>query len=64
MSLGLTGNEVVSITGISSGITPGKILKVTAGDKKFDVKCRVDTPAEVEYILHGGILQFVLRQLA
>jgi aconitate hydratase len=63
-SLGLTGTEVFSISGIASGIAPGKTLKVTAGSKSFDVKCRVDTPAEVEYILHGGILQFVLRQLA
>jgi aconitate hydratase len=63
-TLGLTGTEVFSISGISSGIAPGKTLKVTAGSKSFDVKCRVDTPAEVEYILHGGILQFVLRQLA
>ncbi len=63
-SLGLTGTEAFSITGIAGGFTPGKTLKVTAGQKSFDVKCRVDTPAEVEYILHGGILQFVLRQLA
>jgi aconitate hydratase len=63
-SLGLTGAEVISITGIASGLKAGMTLHVTAGTKKFDVKCRVDTPAEVEYILHGGILQFVLRQLA
>ncbi len=63
-SLGLTGTEVISITGIAAGLKPGMTLKVDAGGKKFDVKCRVDTPAEVEYILHGGILQFVLRQLA
>jgi aconitate hydratase len=63
-SLGLTGTEVISITGIAAGLKPGMTLKVTAGSKSFDVKCRVDTPAEVEYILHGGILQFVLRQLA
>jgi aconitate hydratase len=63
-SHGLTGTEIITIRGISTGITPGKTLTVTAGSKMFDVKCRVDTPAEVEYILHGGILQFVLRQLA
>jgi aconitate hydratase len=63
-SLGLTGEEVYAISGIGSGIQPGKKLKVTAGDKSFDVKCRVDTPQEVEYILHGGILQYVLRSMA
>ena len=67
-SLGLVGNEVFAISGIAGGVTPGKMLKVTAtgpsGTKTFDAKCRVDTPAEVDYIRHGGILQFVLRQLA
>jgi aconitate hydratase len=67
-SLGLTGVEMFDITGIADGLIPGKILTVTArgpsGAVRFDVKCRVDTPAEVDYILHGGILQFVLRQMA
>jgi aconitate hydratase len=67
-SLGLAGNETFAISGIAGGIHPGKTLQVTAtgpaGSKTFDVKCRVDTPAEVDYIRHGGILQFVLRQLA
>jgi aconitate hydratase len=39
-------------------------LTVTAGGKAFQVLARVDTPAEVEYLLHGGILQYVLRSLA
>ena len=67
-SLGLTGTEVFSITGLGGGVSPGKMLTVTAsgpsGTKTFKVKMRVDTPAEVDYILHGGILQYVLRQLA
>jgi aconitate hydratase len=67
-SLGLTGTETFSITGIASGITPGKTLYVKAhgpnGIVTFDVKCRVDTPVEVDYVLHGGILQYVLRQMA
>jgi aconitate hydratase len=63
-SLGLTGEETISISGIAAGIKPGMKLTVTAGQKKFDVLARVDTPAEVEYLLHGGILQYVLRQLA
>jgi aconitate hydratase len=62
-SLGLTGHEVFSITGIAEGITPGKILKVTADAISFEAICRIDTPNEVDYYRHGGILSFVLRQL-
>jgi aconitate hydratase len=63
--LGLTGEETFSISGISEGITPGKTLTVqTDGGKTFNVKARIDTPQEVEYYLNGGILQYVLRQLA
>ena len=61
---GLTGDEVVSITGIAAGLKPGMTLHVDAGGKKFDVLARVDTPQEVEYLRHGGILQYVLRSLA
>ena len=60
-SLGLTGQETFSIAGISSGIEPGKKLSVKADDKSFEVVCRVDTPQEVEYVEHGGILNYVLR---
>jgi aconitate hydratase len=63
-SLGLTGEEVFAIAGIGEGLAPKKRLWVTAGDKSFEVLCRIDTPQEVEYYLHGGILQYVLRQLA
>jgi aconitate hydratase len=63
-TLGLTGNEVFSIQGIASGIAPKKRLTVKAGDKTFTVIARIDTPQEVEYVLHGGILQYVLRQRA
>ena len=63
-SHGVTGDEVVSIAGISVGVTPKKRLTVRAGDKSFTVIARVDTPQEVEYIAHGGILQYVLRQRA
>jgi aconitate hydratase len=63
-SLGLTGDEVYSIEGIASGIAPKKRLTVKAGAKTFTVIARVDTPQEVEYVLHGGILQYVLRQRA
>jgi len=61
---GLTGEEVISIAEISTGVTPKKRLTVRAGDKSFQVIARVDTPQEVEYVAHGGILQYVLRQRA
>jgi aconitate hydratase len=64
-SLGLSGEETFSIAGISGGLTPGKTLAVTTDTgKTFHVKARLDTPQEVEYYEHGGILQYVLRQLA
>ena len=64
-SLGLTGEETFAISGISEGLSPGKTLSITTDSgKSFQVKARIDTPQEVEYYLHGGILQYVLRQLA
>lgn len=66
-SLGLTGEEVYSIEGISRDLKPGKRLAVLAkgksGEKKLTVLCRIDTPVELSYYEHGGILPFVLRQL-
>jgi aconitate hydratase len=64
-ALGLTGEETFAISGVSDGLAPGKTLSVqTDTGKSFTVKARLDTPQEVEYYLHGGILQYVLRQLA
>jgi aconitate hydratase len=63
-SLGLTGEEVISIADISSGVTPKKRLTVYASGQSFTVIARVDTAQEVEYVAHGGILQYVLRQRA
>ena len=64
-TLGLTGEETFSISGISEGLAPGATLSVqTDSGKSFSVKARVDTPQEVEYYVQGGILQYVLRQLA
>ncbi|HEU4731571.1 MAG TPA: aconitate hydratase AcnA [Kofleriaceae bacterium] len=63
-SHGLTGEEVISIAGIAGGVSPKKQLIVRAGNKSFTVIARVDTPQEVEYIAHGGILSYVLRQRA
>jgi aconitate hydratase len=67
-SLGLTGRETFSIYGIAQGLRPGQTLTVNGrrGDGTefaFDVVCRVDTPIEVEYYRHGGILPYVLRLL-
>ena len=64
-SHGLTGEEVFSISGIAEGLTPFKKLTVkTDSGKSFEVTARLDTPQEVEYLQHGGILQYVLRQMA
>ena len=64
-SLGLTGSEVFSISGITALNTGGvpKELTVTAGDRSFSAKVRIDTPGEADYYRHGGIMQFVLRSL-
>ena len=64
-SLGLTGEETFSITGVTAlndGTTP-KTVKVKAGDVEFDAVVRIDTPGEANYYRNGGILQFVLRNL-
>jgi aconitate hydratase len=64
-SLGLTGIETFAISGITelnSGGIP-KEVQVTAGDKSFAAKVRIDTPGEGDYYRHGGIMQYVLRQL-
>jgi aconitate hydratase len=64
-SLGLNGTEVFSIAGITALNNGGvpKELTVTAGDKSFTAKVRIDTPGEADYYRHGGIMQFVLRSL-
>jgi aconitate hydratase len=64
-SLGLRGDEVFELTGITelnSGITP-KQITVKAGDKTFSARLRIDTPGEADYYRHGGIMQYVLRSL-
>ncbi len=67
-ALGLTGEETFDITGIAAGVKPRMTLHVTATAKdgkktEFDARLRIDTPDEADYYRHGGILQFVLRQL-
>jgi aconitate hydratase len=68
-SLGLTGKESFRIDGLRDGISGSKTATVTAiasdgTEKVFEVLVRVDTPQEAEYFRHGGILQYVLRQVA
>src|SRR4030095_13633594 len=61
-SLGLSGEEEYASTGLEGG--EAKEVTVKADDKEFTARVRIDTPKEVDYYKHGGILQFVLRQLA
>jgi aconitate hydratase len=65
-SLGLTGLETFAIEGVPAAVDScGKSrLRVTADGKTFEATVRVDTPVEAEYYRHGGILPFVLKQLA
>ncbi len=58
-SLGLSGKEVFSIEGVATGRA-----RVRAGQRSFEAKVRIDTPREIDYYRNGGILPYVLRQLA
>ena len=67
-SIGLDGSQTFSIGGLSDAIQPGQQLKLEIQGKDrqlryVPVKLRIDTPIEVDYYRHGGILPFVLRQL-
>ena len=64
-TLGLKGDETFAISGITALNTGGvpKEVTVTAGAISFKAKVRIDTPGEADYYRHGGIMQFVLRQL-
>jgi len=64
-SLGLQGDEVFTIEGITrfnEGEVPATV-RVTAGDISFDAIVRIDTPTEADYFRHGGIMQYVIRNL-
>ena len=66
-SLGLSGEELYEITGLERGIPKTVQVSATAADGRvvrFEARVRIDTPKEQEYYRHGGILQYVLRQLA
>ncbi len=67
-SLGLSGEETFHVRGIADGLAPGKVLTVEAvtadgQSRAFQAKTRIDTAVELEYYKHGGILQYVLRNL-
>ncbi|HLR81855.1 MAG TPA: aconitate hydratase AcnA [Paenalcaligenes sp.] len=64
-SLGLEGDEVFTIEGITE-FNEGRVpetVRVTAGDVSFDAVVRIDTPTEADYYRHGGIMQYVIRNL-
>jgi len=66
-SLGLDGTEIYDVEGLGDGSAKLLTVTATAADgsrKQFQTRSRLDTPKEVEYYRHGGILNFVLRQLA
>ena len=63
-SLGITGEETFDITGVTAledGIP--ETVHATCGETQFEAVVRIDTPGEADYYRHGGILQYVLRQL-
>jgi aconitate hydratase A / 2-methylisocitrate dehydratase len=62
-SLGLTGHETFTVAGIAGADPIPRELTVRADDREFPVTVRIDTPKEQRYFRHGGILQFVLREL-
>ena len=68
-SLGLTGDELVSISGLAGDLKPLSTVPctITHADgtvKTIQIKCRIDTEIEIEYVEHGGVLHYVLRDLA
>jgi len=69
-SLGLTGKETYHIEGVPDSLNGGgrkarvRTVSPDGAEKAFTVDVRVDTPQEVEYYRNGGILPYVLRQLA
>ena len=68
-TLKLSGSETVNVMGIADGVTPGKKLQATVtyedgSEKHITLLARIDTAGEAEYFRHGGILHYVLRQLA
>ena len=68
-TLKLKGDEVVSIVGLAQGLKPLSLVPCTiryanGTEKTVPIKCRIDTEVEIEYVEHGGVLHYVLRNLA
>ncbi len=68
LGVGLTGEEVFDIPDLNDQLQADATLRVTAssadgGITRFEIRVRIDTPVEMEYFRHGGILQAVLRKL-
>ena len=68
-SLGLKGSEVVSIGGLEGDLKPLSLVPCTiryadGTEKTIQIKCRIDTAIEIEYVQNGGVLHYVLRDLA
>jgi aconitate hydratase len=68
-TLKLEGTETFDVLGLGPGLKPQQelslqVTRTTGQVEKVPVKCRIDTPVEIEYYRHGGILPYVLRQLA
>jgi aconitate hydratase len=68
-TLGLKGNEVVSIGGLAGDLKPLSVVPCTiryadGTEKTIPIKCRIDTEIEIDYVRHGGVLHYVLRNLA
>jgi aconitate hydratase len=68
-SLGLKGNEMVSISGLEGDLKPLSLVPCTiryadGTEKTIQIKCRIDTAIEIEYVENGGVLHYVLRNLA
>jgi aconitate hydratase len=67
-TLGLVGNETFDLLGLSDSIKPMSdvtlvIHRANGAEEKVTLRSRIDTAIEVDYVRHGGILPFVLRQL-
>ena len=68
-TLGLTGDEVISIHGLAEGFRPLAMVPATiryadGTEKTVQLKARVDTEVEIDYLKNGGVLHYVLRNLA
>ncbi|MFO1174058.1 MAG: aconitate hydratase AcnA [Paracoccaceae bacterium] len=68
-TLGLKGDEVLSIHGLAGGLKPLSLVPCTirradGSETTIQIKCRIDTEVEIEYVEHGGVLHYVLRNLA